>query len=323
MILVVTLDTEADNQWNHGVPLTLKNLGALEAFQAFCVAQGVRPTYLITSEVAAHESTSQFLRDSLASGNAEVGAHLHPWTTEPFLDEPGLRFNDPVHLMPSQLPTALLRDKLRRLTAQIELSVGCAPVSFRAGRFGFSAACAEELLNLDYVVDSSITPGISWEGSDPAAERAGRPDYRSYDSAAFNIAGQGGKTLYELPVTILPRLGFRGFASWVVRRAARRPGTGLTWCRPLPQYSARDLCRLWDEARRQDLPAVVMMFHSSELAPGCSPYRSTQANVSDLYSVLQEFFGHVRISGGQSCTLTEAARETQAAGIAPIRGWTS
>ena len=51
-----------------------------------------------------------------AAGEAEVGAHLHPWTTPPFADEPGLRATTGARLSVPSRGTELLLAKLGRLT---------------------------------------------------------------------------------------------------------------------------------------------------------------------------------------------------------------
>ena len=89
--IVVTVDTEADGQWDHGRSLSTGNVAAWPAFQELCRATACLPTWLITSEIADDPAAVAFLRPLALAGEAEVGAHLHPWTTPPFADEPGLR----------------------------------------------------------------------------------------------------------------------------------------------------------------------------------------------------------------------------------------
>ena len=43
MRIVVTVDTEADGQWEHGRPLATANVAAWPPFQELCRRQGVRP----------------------------------------------------------------------------------------------------------------------------------------------------------------------------------------------------------------------------------------------------------------------------------------
>ena len=109
MLFVLTVDTEADNQWDHGVPLKTDNVRYWQPFQSVCHRHGVSPTYLVTSEISADTLAQTLLKGWAAAGEAEIGAHLHPWTTPPFLDTPGLRFNDSSHAFISELPDDLVR----------------------------------------------------------------------------------------------------------------------------------------------------------------------------------------------------------------------
>ena len=62
-----------------------------------------------------------------------------------------------------------------------------------------------------------------------------------------------------------------------------------------------------DEAMKLKLPYIVMMFHSSELMPGCSIYRPDNQSVEVLYSLLGNFFRDMQARRVTSVTLTEAA----------------
>ena len=55
---------------------------------------------------------------------------------------------------------------------------------------------------------------------------------------------------------------------------------------------------MWRRAEETGAEVAVMMFHSSELMPGGSPYRPTPASIRDLHACLDWFFGYVRDSGG-------------------------
>jgi hypothetical protein len=329
---IVTVDTEADRQWDHGIPLTCENVAYLPAFQRACDAHGVVPTYLITSEIAEHPLAQRLLGEWVGTMRAEVGAHLHPWTTAPFRDEPGLRFNDPRHLFPNELPDDLLTAKLERLTAQIEASVGVRPVSYRAGRFGMNAAGARALADFGYIVDSSVTPAVSWQIPDERTGSSGGPDFRGHSCKPFLIAGSGDPELLELPVTILVTdrwaRRYPGMASCLFSRPIRLMRRALRggrvvpqpmWLRPFPSMRAVDLKNVWDVAEAEGLPAVVMMLHSSELIPGGSPYRPTRRSITALLATLDEFFRFVRRMGGAPVSLSEGARRVTRVAIAERR----
>lgn len=321
MKLVVTIDAEADNQWDHGRTLTTENVGYWQPFQELCGRYEIFPTYLITSEIAADPRAVAFLRPLAEGGRAEVGAHLHPWTTPPYRNEPGLRFNDSFHVFPSQLEARFLHDKLTALTHQITAAFGSSPTSFRAGRFGFNSECAESLIRLGYVVDSSITPLVSWRNEAGLPGGNGGPDFRDQPVHPFRIAVGQGKHLLEIPVTILFTLPLLRQLPWLLlgyKILRKHTGLGLPtghlapqplWLRPYPRTTAQHLVAAWHTAERLGLPAVVMMFHSSELMPGASPYRPTAESVRQILVLLDEFFDFVRRCGGEGMTLTGAARE--------------
>jgi len=320
MRLIVTVDAEADNQWDHGCPISTENVLYWQPFQALCEQYRFVPTYLITSEIAADRRAVAFLRPLVEAGRAEVGAHLHPWTTPPFQDQPGLRFNDCIHVFPSQIQRGLLEEKLFTLTTQVAEAVGRLPSSFRAGRFGVNLACARSLSRLGYVVDSSVTPLVSWRDHDGLPGAGGGPDFRDHPAKPFLIATGSKAQLLELPVTILLTNPLLRRCPWllpVYRALQVRLGNRLfrwkclapqpLWLRPLPEMTVKRLLVVWREAKRHSLPAAVMMFHSSELMPGASPYRPTAESVRQLLALLEEFFAAVHQDGGEGATLTEAA----------------
>jgi hypothetical protein len=102
MKLIVTVDTEADNQWDYHGTVSLANLSRLARFQALCERFGFVATYLLASEVLQDRGAVRRLRRWQDEGRAEVGAHLEPWTTPPLMalekDNPALQ------IFPSALP---------------------------------------------------------------------------------------------------------------------------------------------------------------------------------------------------------------------------
>lgn len=328
MRVIVTVDTEADDQWRHGGPLTTANVGWWSPFQDICDTHGAPVTYLVTSEIADDDAAAAFLVPRLGAATVEVGAHLHPWTTAPFADGPGLAWNDPVHLYPCRLEPAMLHAKLTTLTGEIEERFGRRPTSFRAGRFGVDATVARALAGLGYVVDSSVTPFVSWAANDGAGSPAG-PDFRRHRPYPFRVAGTGQPGLVELPVTVLPTyMVTRRLPSvlpyWDTRpfgaarralRVWRRPQP--LWLRPRPEYTPSDLEHLVDEAERLALPYAVFMVHSSELMPGGSPYRPTPASVDELLALLDGLLSSLRRRGHQFVTLSQAGRELRSFALLP------
>jgi hypothetical protein len=321
MDFIISIDTEGDNQWDHGRELTVENIKYVPRFQNLCEKYHIKPTYLITSEVAEDSFAREIFKDYIERDTAEIGTHLHSWTTPPFLDKPGYRFNDPNHAFATEFADDFLTEKLRNITEQIESSFGKRPLSFRSGRFGFNDNLAKILADNSYIVDSSITPYSKWNEQKGLPGGSGGPVF--IDKTPFPYRYNfGNNSLLEIPVTILPtRFPLnrnKELASYyfgnvddnillkVVRKLLYR--NQPLWMRPLRSMNLRMFEELINEAARLRLPHLVMMFHSSELMPGCSIYRQDEDAIEELYDLLESFFVLLHDKNIGSVTLTEAAR---------------
>ena len=321
MYFIITIDTEGDNQWDHGRDLTVENIKYVPRFQELCRKYYIQPTYLVTSEVC-HDSFAKDLFGGYVKADvAEIGAHLHSWTTPPFLEIDGFKENDDNHAFASELPADLLNQKIRTLTDQITTSFGKRPTSFRSGRYGFNTTVANALIENSYVVDSSVTPFVSWSTHKGIPDGNGGPDFLDYTPYPSNYEFPGG-SIKEIPITILPtrfplntnwrmaRSYFRNVNSSLVLRTFRklRFSTQPVWARPVPGMTLAVFRELLYEIRRHEIPFITMMFHSSELMPGCSKYRPDKKSIDELYKLLEDFFKLLTENKTESVTLTAAAQ---------------
>jgi len=321
MKFIITIDTEGDNQWDHGRNLTVENIKFVPRFQALCEEYGIMPTYLVTSEVC-QDSYSRDLFAGLASGKrAEIGAHLHSWTTPPFLDREGFRQNDSNHAFASELPYDLLNSKIANLTEQIYASFGVRPTSFRSGRYGFNENVAKSLAANSYVVDSSITPFVSWDKQKGIPGGRGGPDFINSPPFPYRYQFSGG-AITEIPITIMPtrfplttskklaHYYFRNVNDSLALRGLRKLffSNQPIWLRPVPGTDLKLLSQLVNVTIAGHLPFITMMFHSSELMPGCSKYRPDSLSVEELFRLISGFFKLLADKGIGSATLTQAAQ---------------
>lgn len=277
MRIIVSVDTEADDQWKTGGPLSIGNVFALDRFQNLCERYALPPTYLITYEVADDARAAQQFRAWRERG-AEVGSHLHPWTTPPLKagEEMTRRF-------PSELEDAELQAKFTALTQKIETAIGIKPTSYRAGRWGFDARQAELLQRFGYRIDLSVTPGLSWEKGKDAG-----PDFSSESALPHWLNGQ----VLEVPMTIV-RTG-------LLRR--------LKWLRVFENTTPAQLRRTLRAAERAGLPAAVFMIHSSELVAGKSPYVKTPEALERVYQNIESLFAYCARRGILGVTASDFAR---------------
>lgn len=317
---IITIDTEGDNQWDHGCELTVENLKFVPRFQNLCNKYKIKPTYLVTSEVCEDDYAKEIFPDYSKNEVAEIGAHLHSWTTPPFLDRDGYRFNDKNHAFATELPTDLLTEKIKNLTGQIEKAFGKQPLSFRSGRYGFNEEVARVLTDNSYLVDSSVTPFTTWVTNNGIPGGNGGPDFMNRTPFPYKYKFKN-SSLLEIPVTILPtkfplnknskiaEKYFRNVDNHILLRIVRKLlfQNQPLWLRPFEWMDIGLLGELINEASRIKLPYLIMMFHSSELMPGCSIYRKDEIAIEKLYELLEQIFILLEEKNIESLTLTEAA----------------
>lgn len=293
-LFMVGVDTEADDQWSleGRKRLSVQNALALPRLQALCEAYGVRPSYLVTHEMATREPSRSILKDLAASGRCEIGAHLHPWSSPPYREE------DLVGRYPSQLDKTLLETQLKELTVAIETSLGVRPKTYRAGRHGFDTRSLRILEKLGYRVDTSVDPLFN-ETRKGGPSFAGAP-VSPYWPSHQDVRMKGGSSVLEIPVSsattpALPKSLERHFTSlpaipW--RGYLKRMGLKAVWLRP-SYSSVEDAKALASALVARGVPTLNMLFHSSELVPGGSPYNKTEADVDHFFLRLEQIIAHV------------------------------
>lgn len=290
---LIGVDTEADDQWTLAgrTALTVRNAERLPRLQALCDRFGMRPSYLVTWEMATRPSSASILRELAQGGRCEIGTHLHPWSSPPFRPE-----DRATGTYPHQLPRELLERQLTELTAAIETNVGVRPVSYRAGRHGFDEKTVPILEALGYVVDSSVDPLYN-ERRKGGAVFAGAP-LVPYRLDYADVRRPGASRLLEIPVSAdttpgLPKALEAAYASlrpipW--RGYFKRLGLRPRWLRP--SYTGlADTVALATSLVARGLP-LNLLFHSSELLPGGSPYNKDEAAVDRFFDALERLFAH-------------------------------
>lgn len=319
MNLIITVDTEADSQWDYDGRVTLDNLSSLPRFQGLCERHGFRPTYLLACEVLQAGDAVALLRQWRREGRAEIGAHLEPWTTPPFLPEEAA--DRSMQAFPSELPEPWFRRKLETLTSGIETALGGAPRSFRAARWGLCGSMVSALADCGYLVDCSVTPATSWSREKGLHGGAGGPDYRlaplqPYPLGFNDVCRPGESSVLEVPPTILYTgcLGrsdspmarrFSALPETLAKRILNRLAFRKRWLRISRTSGLRDWLDILRAARRDGLDALHFMIHSSELTAGTSPLTRTEEEAGLAWAALEEMLRFFRQKGLAGCTLLE------------------
>ncbi len=308
--VLVGIDTEADDQWSARgrEQNSVSNAACLPAVQSLFESFGVRPTYLATYEMATRPESRGVLRDLAGSGRAEIGTHLHPWSSPPFRPE-----DRTAHTYPHNLPLALLERQIGDLTAAIEENVSARPTTYRAGRNGFDGRTLPILERLGYTVDTSVDPLFN-ERRKGGMLFAGAP-LHPYRPDFADVRRAGRSKILEIPISAatLPALPKPLEAAYArlepipYRGALKRLGLRGVWLRP--SYSSlADMRQFASRLSDSGVPCFNVIFHSSELLPGGSPYTPDAASVARFLDDLKRLLEHlVGTLGGVGMTYREFA----------------
>lgn len=322
--LLLTIDVEEDMpDWKITEPITTSNARALPALQELCDGLGVKPTYLCDYPIVTQDESAAIVRELASTRRCEVGSHLHPWNTPPYLGVPGLDGDErrEAYFLYRLGPDRFAK-KLAVLTDAIADLTGRAPVSFRAGRYGIDAATLGVLPAQGYTTDSSVTPLVHHTED-------GGPDFRRaplvpYFPHSRDVCARGDLPIVEIPVSVtltrqVPSIVRAMFVHLPVRTRIRgllsRDFLGLVdfaWLYParfdmeLMTRAAKTLCA-------SGVPFLNVFLHSSELVPGASSLVRTRADAEGCFARLRDILAFCLDElEAIPLTLEEGGREARA-----------
>lgn len=311
-LLYVVVDTEEEFDWSKpfdrqstGVATIAAQPRAHRIFERY----GLKPCYMVDYPVAAKADGVAPLKELHDQGLCDIGAHLHPWVNPPF-DEAVNRMNS----YPGNLPPALERAKLARLTDQITESFGHRPTLYRAGRYGVGPATAATLEALGYRIDASVVPQSDFRAEDG-------PDFRHCGADPYWFGGDERKLL-EVPLSVgfvgaLAPLGPRFYGAITRPQAMRLRLPGL--CARLGLFErirlspegigAAEHGRLVETMLARGQRIFGFTYHSPSLAPGHTPYVKNDSDLARFLAGFEAFFDHFFGKlGGRATTLPEIYR---------------
>jgi len=312
--MFITIDTEED-LWDRyqAEDNPVSNIEHIPRLQELFDEFGAIPTYLINYPVVTDNRSKSILATIRDTGKCEIGMHCHPWNTPPFTEKISKR-----NSMLCNLEEDLIAEKLSNLHREITRFAGQSPICFRAGRWGFSNACARVINELGIKVDTSVSPFIDW------SSHLG-PDFSDAPFAAYTfhpdniLIPTSAGPLLEVP----PTIGFlqndfsrchrvRSYFSrpplsklHIVGVFERLKILNQRWLSP-ELISADDMVKLSNRVVASGGKYLNMSFHSTTLLPGRTPFVRNRRDLEWFIEKIRLFLKFARQNGFQFAGLSSA-----------------
>src|SRR3972149_2958834 len=295
--ITITIDVEPDctPTWHYSNPLSFDGvkIGINKILQPIFNKYNMKPSYLINNVVLEDEESIEVFKN--LDGEFELGTHLHAEFIRPdklFDDYAGKKGE----MNQCFLEPKIEYEKIKNITELFIKNFGYAPLSFRAGRFSVGVNTIACLENLNYKVDTSVTPNIIW--SDETRERP--IDFSNVTAQPYFIKksnllekDSNGKLL-EVPVSILK------YSNLLLKKNI--------WLRPVySKFSEmKRLVKLFNKYySKYGIVVYNMMFHNVEVIPNGSPYTKNEADVNKYLIVLEKFLNYCIMNKIKSVKLSE------------------
>ena len=222
---------------------------------------------------------------------AEIGAHLHHWSTPPLVENragtgTAAHKADGPPTRTDRLPRDLLRRRLRTLLDAGRDFQSAPLTSFRMGRWDLKDVVRPLLAEAGISVDSSVCPLRAFRDG---------PDHFLAPADPYWAEDLSGRRLLEAPITQIP-LSPALARLWygLARRKAGLLDSFHFWgaLSPNPVWHSPRVMRLASRLPARRGGKVLSLFwHSSEMLPGASPNVPDQAAADAL---LQKIYGYLR-----------------------------
>ena len=307
MKLVISIDVEEEGLFSGRylrMPTGVENVRELRRLEFITSEFGFPLTLLTTYGVAVSRPCQQILQYFRDFYRAEIGAHMHHWSTPPFQVLP---YSEPIRS--DLLPRPLLEAKFETLLASLRDNLGVVPQAFRMGRFDIGRMVFDLLLKFGLNVDSSVVP---------LRRISGGPNHFLAPADPFRCISDPSRpdnSILEVPLTIValvrtaPQL-IHQLASNISERNRNAVFTGFRYMASAgihPAWFPLQSMKLAARLHRSRNGRVLNMFlHSSELKPGASPSFPTERAVNSLVDKIRKFLSWlVRTGPVEGVTLSQ------------------
>ena len=299
-IFLITIDTEADNQWDNSHKCSTENTKYLPRFQELAEKYELKPTWLTTYELANDNEFVKYFKKKQNDGLCEIGMHLHAWNTPPEY-ELNAKTKERSYLI--EYPSEIMDKKIKNIDELLTNKFDIKPISHRAGRWAMNDKYYELLEKYGYKIDCSITPHIDWSKSFGETGIGGS----NYSNSLEQISSINGKII-EIPMTIRKIRCFDLKRITNLKRLIREIQFFIIgkkqWIRPDNSFSFKGIKKVIDICNKNN-DYIMFMIHSSELMPGGSPNFKNEDDIEKLYGIIEEIFRYVKELGYAGKTLRE------------------
>lgn len=301
----ITIDAEADNQWDFDHEVSTKNVKFLPRFQELSEKYGFKPTWLTNFEMANDDFFCHYMKEKQNDCLCEIGMHLHAWNTPPeFSLKKILRERD--YLI--EYPVDIMDAKVATITELIERKFDRRPVSHRSGRWATNQDYFKILKKYGYKIDCSVTPHIDWSRNLGVTGMPGS-DYSKCPEQPYYIYDD----ILEIPMTIRHMNIFAPeslWSIWNVYQELKALIKGrVQWLRPNSSFQIKPMLKLIEQESKGN-KYLMFMIHSSELMPGGSPNFKNEESIEKLYLIIEFLFEKIKLLGYRGKTLSESKQGT-------------
>lgn len=293
--VVISLDVEEEGLFSGSYAATgcgVRNVELLPRLAPLCREMGFPLTLFCAYTVFASAPGRAVLARMRDVYGAEIGAHLHHWSTPPLEGPTPPGEPTRTHL----LPRDFLRRRLRTLLDAGRTFQSAPLTSFRMGRWDLKAEVRPLLAEEGILVDSSVCPLRVFRNG---------PDHFLAPADPYWVDGAPGKPLLEAPITQIPLVpGMERL--WY--HLARHKGTlldrfhffGALSANPFWHGAAAMRLATWLHVRRGG-KVLSLFWHSSEMMPGGSPQvpdaAAAQAALEKIFAFCRWLHEHFTVEG--------------------------
>lgn len=300
LLVVISLDVEEEGLFSgrySASDCTVRNVQLLRRLQPLTTELGFPLTLLCAHTVFADGPACEVLDAMRTEAGAEIGAHLHHWSTPP-LTEAEKAGGPPQRA--HRMDRDLLRQRLHTLLEAGRAFQGQPLTSFRMGRWDLKAVVRPVLAEQGILVDSSVCPlrafdaGKNGQVADGPDHFLAPPDpyWVSPSEIAPGAAPGSPHALLEAPITQVtwhPWLA-RAWYKLMAGKAALDQFKFWAALSPNPVWHGEQVMRMATRLHVARGGRVLSLFwHSSEMLPGASPNIPDQKAADALLAKVRHY----------------------------------